>query len=312
MKKIPPQLLILLLAALFLRLLVGVFFPADRLEIMDEIHYHALATELLESGCYAVDGKLDSLRPPLYPWLVSKIYAFFGAENYRAVFGMQILISLATMVAVWGWTREWRGWLSDRASLGVTAAVGFYPALVGENFLLLTETLFTFWLVLVLWSATRFFRTQSLYAASFCGVWIGLGALTRSILWLSPIPFFGFLLLYPSSIPWARRLAGGGLMVLFAAVVMLPWMVRNTKVQETFTAIDCMSGRNLMMGNYEYTPLYRAWDAIRVEFPHDWYTLLDQDYRKRNHGEMVHAKTQGEKDHLAAEYAKRYMLAHPW
>ncbi|MDO4585232.1 MAG: glycosyltransferase family 39 protein, partial [Planctomycetia bacterium] len=309
MKRWSPLLLIFLLA-LLPRLLVMAFFPADRLEIVDEIHYHELAVALQESGCYATEGKLDSLRPPLYPWLVSKVYGLFGVGNYRAVWGVQILLSLATMVAVWGWTREWRGWLSERASLGVTAAVGFYPSLVGENFLLLTETLFTFWLVLVLWSATRFFRTQSLYAAAFCGVWIGLGALTRSILWLSPIPFFGFILLWPSGISWPRRVLGGGLMVLFATVVMLPWMVRNTKVQETWTAIDCMSGRNLMMGNYEYTPLYRAWDAISIKFPRDWYGVLNEDYQQRT-GKMIHSLTQGEKDRLAGEYAKRYMTSHP-
>ena len=185
---------------------------------------------------------------------------------------------------------------------------------MAQNFFVLTETFFTFWLVLVLWSAVRFLRTGSIYASCFCGAFIALGALTRSILWLSPFPLALFILFWPNESPvftWKRRLAGALALLVFAGVVMAPWMIRNTRIQKTFVAIDCMSGRNLMMGNYEYTPLYRAWDAISMEPPKDWYTVLRNDYTQKNSGPVFSIHSQGQKDRMAGEYAKNYMKSHP-
>ena len=185
---------------------------------------------------------------------------------------------------------------------------------MAQNFFVLTETFFTFWLVLVLWSAVRFLRTGSIYAACFCGAFIALGALTRSILWLSPFPLALFILFCPNESPaftWKRRVAAALALLVFAGVGMAPWMIRNTRIQKTFVAIDCMSGRNLMMGNYEYTPLYRAWDAISMAPPHDWYTVLKEDYTQKNSGPLFDIHSQGQKDRMAGEYAKNYMKSHP-
>ncbi len=320
-RKMPWQVLgWILVVGLILRTVILAVFGGETLQIVDETHYNNLAVLLAETGNYlGGENELTSIRPPLYPWVVSVIYHFFGMENYTAVRVFQILVSLLTTLAVYGLAREWDGFLSPRGALWVATLFCFYPSLVVENFFLLTETLFTFWLVLVLWTASRFLRTGSLYATGFCGVFIALGALTRSILWLSPIPLVVFILFFPNQnkigikkeqFTWKRRILGAVFVLLFAGVGMAPWMIRNTRVQETFTAIDCMSGRNLMMGNYEYTPLYRAWDAISAEPPYDWYTVL----RKRLATEKEIALdplTQGEKDRWASWYAKEFVRENP-
>jgi hypothetical protein len=60
-----------------------------------------------------------------------------------------------------------------------------------------------------------------------------------------------------------------------------------------------------MMGNYEYTPLYRAWDAISVEGEQGWMHALQ--------GELAKAPTwtQGRLDKVAMRYAIQFMLSHP-
>lgn len=316
----------ILLAGLALRLGIWLVFCGEKLQIVDEIHYDDLAAELAQSGDFINPAEgFISIRPPLYPWLVSEIYHFAGLRNYAAVRGVQIFLSLLTAVFVFGLARELNE-ITARSALWAAAVFCFYPSLVIQNFFLLTETFFTFWLVLVLWTALRFLRTGSLYAAGFCGIFIAFGALTRSILWLSPLPLALFFLFCPISasvrtsapdlplkpiFSWKRRMAGALLLLLFAGVGMAPWIIRNTKIQRTFTPIDCMSGRNLMMGNYEFTPLYRAWDAISMEPPRDWYSVLSRELAEQKKISLT-PQTQGQKDHWASWYAKRYVCQHPF
>ena len=306
---------LILVLGLILRLSLLFWLSGEKLSIVDEQHYDQLATELAVSGNYQVDGKFVSLRPPLFPWCVSQVYRVCGVGNYMAVRVLQIFLALLTVVCVYGLAKEFLAEVisaesGKRWALVAAAVFCFYPSMIGDTFLVLTETLFTFWIVLILWTSVHFFRTGSLFVASFCGVFIGLGALTRSILWMSPIPLALFILCFAAGISLRRRVAAVALMCVLAAAVMAPWMVRNTRVQKTLTAIDCMSGRNLMMGNYEYTPLYRAWDAVMVPSPKDWSTVLYYDYRERT-GENIFRKTQGQIDKEAGSYAKRYILAHP-
>ncbi|MDO4630434.1 MAG: glycosyltransferase family 39 protein [Planctomycetia bacterium] len=339
-QKIPWKMLMWILGlGLILRCAILVIFGGETLEIVDETHYNALAVELAQSGLYMTPGEgLVSIRPPLYPWVLSVIYKIFGLENYTAVRIFQIFISLLTTLVVYGLAREWDGFLTSRGALWTAALFCFYPSLVAENYLLLTETLFTFWLVLVLWTASRFLRTGSIYAAAFCGVFIAFGALTRSILWLSPIPLAVFFMIFAgwkftsvtqetygsrriydprdtqdlhnTHFTWKQRVFGAFLLLIFAGVGMAPWIIRNTRLQETFTPIDCMSGRNLMMGNYEFTPFYRAWDAISAQPPYDWYTVLDKAVYEKD-GLDLDPLTQGEKDRLASAYVKDFIKKNP-
>lgn len=301
----------ILFLGLLLRVGILCIFHGETLLIVDETHYNGLAVELAQTGNFASSEEgFVSLRPPLYPWFVSKIYGLCGLENFSAVRWAQILLSLLTTLCVYGLAREFGGLLSERGALLAAAIFCFYPSLVMQNFFLLTETFFTFWFVLVLWTASHFFRTGSLYALCFCGAFLALGALTRSILWLSPLPFALFVLIFPTQISWKRRVAGALLLFLFSGAGMAPWILRNTKIQGVFTPIDCMSGRNLMMGNYEYTPLYRAWDAISMEPPQDWYTVLHEEVLKRKNI-STHSLTQGQKDRWAGWYAKQFIRENP-
>lgn len=306
-------LFVILLSGFLCRIFVLGALDGRQLSIIDETHYDSIAVYLTETGNFGVpEENLISIRPPLYPWFLSEVYRLTGLQNYPAVRWSQIFLSLATTLCVYGAARE-TGFLSPNASLAATALFCHYPSLVVQNFFILTETLFTLFLVLVLWTALRFLRTGSLCAIAFCGLFIALGALTRSILWLSPIPFALFILLIPIQNPiftWKRRLCAAFLLLLCAGMAMGPWIVRNTRVQKTFTAIDCMSGRNLMMGNYENTPFYRAWDAISILPPNDWSTVLKKDWSEKNSGSF-NALSQGVKDREAGKYAKNFIKDHP-
>lgn len=318
-------LLLILLAGFLVRLPLLFMTHGEPLHIVDEQHYNGIALHFVQTGNFGTVEELTSIRPPLYIWFVAGIYKIVGVNNPDCVLTIvrfiQIALSLITAWLVYRLSKK--TFQDDSAALVSAGIFCFYPSLLLQNYLILTETLFTFWLTGTLYFAVSLLqkgnntsensaqtlsqKTYWLYAV-FCGVCLGLGALTRSILWLA-IPYTSLYLILFLQEKTLKRILTGLTVLSVALIIIAPWVIRNTKLQKTFTVIDCMSGRNLMMGNYEYTPLYRSWDAISVPPPDDWYTVLHEHYSKK--GIDSNPTTQGQKDKMAAAYAKEYMLAHP-
>ncbi len=270
-------------------------------QIWDEKDYDNLAHNLVWHSEFSYDpGRPVSLRPPLYPFVVAGLYEVSGLENYQAVRAFQALLSLATMALVYLLGRE-----SFSCGVGWWAAAfyGFYPSLLGYNNLILTEVLFTFFLVAACLALTRALARDSLAALAAAGALLGLATLTRSVLWLFPA-VLGLFLLWAWRGTLARRLLACVALALPFALILTPWAVRNTRLERTLVVVDCMGGRNLMMGNYEYTPLYRSWDAISLKGEQAWYNVLkDADPEARD-------VTQGQLDKRALRYGLRFAAAH--
>jgi 4-amino-4-deoxy-L-arabinose transferase-like glycosyltransferase len=299
---VPRALWWILLAGLVVRAMLWVWFLGEPLDVHDERDYNALAVHLVEQGRYTLDGEqLTSIRPPLYPAFVAAVYRVAGVENYPAVRAVQALLSL---VAVWLLYLLGSEVYDRRTGLGAAGLFCFYPSLLGQNNLLLTEALFTFWLIAACLAAARFFRTESLAWLAGAGVLVGLASLTRAVLWLFP-PVLALGLLVFWTVGFRRRLAAAAVLLAAFAVTLAPWAVRNTRLHETFVPIDVMGGRNLMMGNYEHTPLHRAWDAISIQDDRAWYRVLEREHPGYK------SLTQGQKDKVAMRRGLRFMAEHP-
>jgi hypothetical protein len=151
----------------------------------------------------------------------------------------------------------------------------------------------------------RYFASRSPLTLAMAGVVLALGALTRSALWLFP-PFAALLVIaFSRDRTFFGRIVSAAPLLLGFALTLAPWTVRNTLLQQTFTTVDVMGGRNVMMGNYEFTPAYRPWAAIEMEGDKAWYSVLS-----RAHGGLA-GNTQGQLDKLAMKYAFGYMMDHP-
>lgn len=294
----------ILLAGGVLRAALVAWFHGEPLYIDDERSYASIAWHLATTGEFAfAPGQLTSLRPPLYPGLVAVVYAICGVENYTAVRVLQAVLSLLTVVIV---HRMAQTAFDERTANLAAAAMAFYPSLAITTNLLLTETLFTLLVVCFSWTVQRYFATSSLRWALGAGIVLGLGALTRSVLWLFPPVLTLFVLLSTrSGLAWWQRLGHASAACLAFAVVLAPWTIRNSRLQETFVTVDVMGGRNVMMGNYEFTPLYRAWDAIGVTGPQSWDNVLAAE---RPAGQRL---TQGQIDKQALRRALTFMLDNP-
>jgi 4-amino-4-deoxy-L-arabinose transferase-like glycosyltransferase len=297
------RLALVMLAGLLVRLVLLWRFADVGLAVHDERDYDQLAVSILERGEFGFSpGELTSIRPPLYPVFLAGVYSVFGAQNYQAVRAVQIVLSLATTGMVYLLARR----LYDQhVALAAAAIHCLYPSLIGATNLVLTETLFTLLVCAFLILVQRHVQAPSRWTLAAAGVVLGLAALTRSVLWLFP-PFA--LLVLIATGPEKRltqRFASAAALLVGFAITLAPWTIRNTQLQQTFVTVDVMGGRNVMMGNYEFTPAYRPWAAIEITGERAWHSML-----ARQSGGLA-GKTQGQIDKLAMQQAFAYMLAHP-
>jgi 4-amino-4-deoxy-L-arabinose transferase-like glycosyltransferase len=293
----------ILFLGLVLRLALWAWVGNAPIHIADEREYNAIAVNLAERGEFAtLPGRLTSIRPPLYPAMVAAVYKVAGLENFRAVRLIQVAISLLTVVLVYDLGA---GLYSRRVGVWAAGLYSVYPSMVAYDRLLLTEVLFTALLCGTCAALVRAYRRDSIAWLIVAGVVLGLAALARSVLWPFPILLGAYLLLTWRSSAGRRMLAAAAVVVA-AYATMAPWAVRNTRLQQTFTVVDVMGGRNLMMGNYEYTPMFRAWDAISEQGARGWDRVLAAS------DPGFYRLTQGQKDKVAMRAAVAYVKAHPW
>ena len=269
-------------------------------KIVDEQQYTQIAQNVVAGNGFGwAPGQLTSIRPPLYPGLLAATWTLAGT-SVQLVRVIQIFLSLVTAMLVYLIGRA--AW-NERAGALAAAICWLYPSLVFYDFLILTETLFTFLLVAFVATTVALVQKPRVLAAVACGAALGLAALTRSVLW--PLPYIlcpGLLLII--DVPRARRVALAAVVFVAYAAVVGPWAVRNTRLQHVVTVVDTMSGMNLRMGNYEYTPDDRMWDAVSLTGEKSWVHGISDDLGR---GEI----TEGQKDKWAQRKAVEYIKAHP-
>jgi len=299
--RLPRWFIAAMVSGLVIRVAILAFTGSLGTPIVDEQHYRQLAGSLNAGHGFAFEaGTLTSLRPPLYPALLAAVFWATGPDNLQAVRVAQFLLSLGTVAVVYALGRRTLG---AKAAQIAAAIVWLYPSLVMFNFLILTETLYTFLLSGFLLLLVSLIQSPTSGRAVSTGIALGLACLTRSVLW--PLP----LVLCPLTVFtlngfWLRRLAIAGLLATGFVAVVGPWAVRNTRVQGVVTIVDTMGGMNLRMGNYEYTPDDRMWDAVSLSGEENWAYDLGLEFPGRRF-------TEGEKEKWAQRKALTYMRTHP-
>jgi 4-amino-4-deoxy-L-arabinose transferase-like glycosyltransferase len=136
--------------------------------IVDEQHYRRIASNIYHIGEFSAEpGSPTSIRPPLYPGLVAAIWAATSPDNLQAVRLVQIALALGTMGLAYALGRRI---FDHRTGCYAAAVCWLYPSLIFFNFLILTETLFTFLLLLFVLLTVTLVQTPTARTALFCGV----------------------------------------------------------------------------------------------------------------------------------------------
>lgn len=287
-----------LLLALLLRLLFLVYFWNKPLKIVDEIHYQTIAENILNHHEFALKtGHPTSMRPLLYPAFLSAVHFFTGGVHMNAVRIVQIVLSLGIVWMVYLLGQK----IFDKKT-GLLAAFLFavYPSFLFFTHFLLTEVLFTFLFILFIWFFLLFLETKRYWHIWWAGFFLGLGALTRSILYPFTIVALIYLFLATRDTLWKKS----KYMLVFITgciIVIGPWAARNALIHKTFVPVETMGGFNLYMGNYEHTPLNRAWAAVDLTGDKAWYY---------GHERTLHGMAEAQKQKWCAKMAKEFILGH--
>ncbi len=295
------QLFVVFVLGLVLR--VGILTQTSTLgtPIMDEQQYSQIARTVAAGNGYGWDAHSPtSIRPPLYPGLLALTWKMLGGSNLQAVRVIQIMLSAVTALLVYLLGAHIWG---PRVGRVAAAICWLYPSFIFYDYLILTETLFTCLLVAFVFATVRLVQEPRLPFAIACGLSLGLAALTRSVLWPLPLILCPALMLV-LNVTRTRRLALAATVLAAYAVVVGPWALRNTRLQHVFTVVDTMGGMNLRMGNYEYTPDDRMWDAVALQGEKNWVYGINHDL---GNGPI----TEGQKEKWAQRRAIEYMRTHP-
>ncbi len=217
--------------ALSLRLLYLASIPQDAIvESVDAQGYDLLARNLEAGHGFSLHAappyQPDGLRTPFYPLFISAIYTLSGPHPVAVALVQAVLDSLsALLLGALGCRLLGRRWgLAAAALYGLTPLQWRYAAA------LLTEIPLAFLILLAAWLWARCCETaRGVGTPLVCGAVAGLAALCKpNAAGLVLILGLGVLLALRAE--GRRALVSAGLILLAAAAVMGPWVVRNWAV----------------------------------------------------------------------------------
>jgi 4-amino-4-deoxy-L-arabinose transferase-like glycosyltransferase len=243
--------------------LIGFHTPAALEPASDSRIHIALVYSLLTGHGFSLFGAPTGETPPLYIVLLAGLYRL--SHDPAAVRVFQALLGAVDCALLYAIGRR----LFDPVTALVSALLlAVYPLAVYLAGLHLTENLFLPLLLLVVLQSIRLADRPTPPAAGLLGGLIGLGALTRA----------GFLAFLPFVLLWAVAVWGirsgttyrtTAFVVAAAAVVLLPWMIRNAVVLHTFAPVQDNGGLMFWAGNNAAAdggivwPTRRTWTATR-------------------------------------------------
>lgn len=228
--------------ALALRVAFVLSVERDGFAFNDIYFYHSIADQLADgNGFTNAQGEPTAQWPPVYPLMLSFAYRLFGAEPIAGELLNALIGALTVPVLYYLALRA----LGRREALFAGLALAVMPGQIFFADALLAETLYTFLLVGLL--ALLVFLPDRRSSHALLGAVVGVAALTRGeglFLLVLPLVFWG--LSGARRGEMSRRLA---VVALAALVVMLPWIVRNAVVMDSFVPTGTNSAATLWSGH---------------------------------------------------------------
>lgn len=233
----------LALAGLALLLRVSFLSSYDHIPVSDESDYLELASNLVESGVYSLQGEPTAFRPPAYPAFVAIVHLVFGTSIIAVRF-IQMFLDIGIVAGLYLLG------LRYGRDVAVSAALiwALFPPAIIYTGLVLSETLSAFLLVSLFVTLPPATGPRSIVAGFLAGILI----LVKSWMLLFVIAIACFLLIRKQSRSMISLFCAGALLVI------APWLIRNT-MQFGAPTVSTNTGINLYMGNNpQATGAYKA------------------------------------------------------
>lgn len=176
----------------------------------------------------ASQGYYYSWRSPGFPLFLAGAYYLFGHSYLAAKIFLAVIGSFSAMLGYFVGRRMFNKTTGILAAL----AVSLYPTFIFFTGYLSPETLTLFCILLFMFFLTRDMEKPSLLNYVLAGAFLGYSVLCRTIMAL----FFIFILIwmlfnYKNKIEVIKKFI---LLVLFMAIVVLPWIIRNYRIHHAF------------------------------------------------------------------------------
>ncbi len=224
----------------------------------DTLDYQELAKNLLNGQGFVSRENwfgfpMYSWRPPVYPFFLASIYLLFGFDN-TAVIVVQCLIGAVSVLLLWSVMFR----VNIRAAWLAAIFMAIYEPLVAACSEVMSETLFTFLILLALWAFGA--KNRRFQFLALGGIAVGLCALTRPV---------GLLLLPSFAIAtfWQYGRSGWSFVAWVTLAVLLvicPWTLRNYQVHGAFVPISTHGGFIVAQSNNS-NPAWRTENGWGIE-----------------------------------------------
>lgn len=231
------------IAFIAIRLLVVVLIPVAE-PTSDAGWYFHRALTIIEEGSYSEQGVPTAFWPVGYPAFIALVFKLAG-PSLIAVRAANLLLAAASFWLLYLVVLEF---LDDElAARGAVLLLTLYPNNVAYAPLILTETLYTFLLLL---GSFALFRSRIWPHIAFAGCVFGLATLvkTQTVLFIPVLSFLAFLDRWQLE-PVGKALVRAFVVTSVAVAVVLPWSLRNYIVFGSWVFVSTNGGIALLAGN---------------------------------------------------------------
>ena len=239
----------------------------------DAYAYHYYATMYLEGSWF------ETIRAPGLPLWLAACYRLFGTSQLVAMLSIMPFHLLLSAAVFFFTLRRFH----PRAALIALALISFYPAMVLNSILPLTQIPVAAALAVCIY----FLDGRQSWLRIIAGaIFLSFAIIVRpnSIIL---VPVLALLLLF-------KRRYSAGAAATFVAVALLPallWSVREYRHSGDIVFINYTNSMNFYLGNNRYTPLYKTWwfgshgegdRDVPPEFSAQWKDILELPVNEQN------------------------------
>jgi 4-amino-4-deoxy-L-arabinose transferase-like glycosyltransferase len=210
-----------------IKILLAFFLPSEIRS--DSYVYHSLAQSIINTLTYSFEGKLTGVIAPGYSIFLSALYFIFGPEQFY----VKIIQSILEIFTCCLFFKVCLNYFDTERSLIALAVFAFFPSNILFSQTILTEPLFGFISVLVLYLVLK---DNFLKYIFLIGLLWGYAILIRSSFAPSILLIPLFLFFYKrKEISFRGVLKYSLLFFIGAFLVISPWLIRNKTVLNTYT-----------------------------------------------------------------------------
>lgn len=239
-------------------------------------------------GFSYVPGTPSTQFPPGYAFLLAGT-SFVLGKGYLGIWLLHILLGVAT---VWLTYLLARTRLSKEHSLLAGLLVAVYPSFIVDPITLIKEIPYTPLLILAAYWTVKGISSGSARHFLLGGISAGIATYFRAE--LAGLVVLGTLML---ALLRQTRWTNAGLLIGAFAIVVLPWVLRNSLITRHPVFISTLGGYNLYVGNNFTTPFLQSWRGESAEAIGQLHLIA---------GENEYAQ-----DAAGTQMAVSYIVSHP-